>query len=79
MVASNAVAYAGAPPGNMPIKNAFAFAFSQPFQTVNDFTPQAHTVPRIESERPIFVDNATGVLSRSDTTYMSEIGANTRP
>lgn len=56
----NKMAYAGSPPGNMPPKNVFSFTFSQPFQNVSDFTPPAQTVPRIEAERPIFVDNATG-------------------
>ncbi|KAK4133548.1 acetyl-CoA synthetase-like protein [Trichocladium antarcticum] len=43
----------------MPPKNVFSFTFSQPFQNVSDFTPPAQTVPRIEAERPVFVDNAT--------------------
>ncbi|KAK4232965.1 hypothetical protein C8A03DRAFT_19861 [Achaetomium macrosporum] len=41
----------------MPVTNAFSFAFSQPFQTVNDFVPPAHRLPRTEARRPIFVDN----------------------
>ncbi|GAB1312493.1 hypothetical protein MFIFM68171_02703 [Madurella fahalii] len=50
-------AYSGSPPGNMPLQNAFAFVFSQPFQTASDFTPPGHVVPSIEAARPIFVDN----------------------
>ncbi|EAQ90108.1 hypothetical protein CHGG_06727 [Chaetomium globosum CBS 148.51] len=41
----------------MPVKNAFAFTFSQPFRTASDFVPREHALPRIEAERPIFVDN----------------------
>ncbi|KAH6855400.1 hypothetical protein B0I37DRAFT_389034 [Chaetomium sp. MPI-CAGE-AT-0009] len=41
----------------MPVKNSFAFTFSQPFRTVSDFVPREHALPRIEAERPIFVDN----------------------
>lgn len=55
-----AVAYAGSPAGNMPVKNAFAFTFSQPFRTASDFVPREHALPRIEAERPIFVDNKSG-------------------
>lgn len=55
-----AVAYAGSPPGKMPVTNAFAFTFSQPFQIVSDFVPPAHVISRIEADRPIFVDNKTG-------------------
>jgi len=54
---STAVAYAGSPAGAMPRKNAFAFAFSQPFQSICDFVPPAHKLSRVEAERPIFVDN----------------------
>ena len=64
-MASSAVAYSGSPAGSMPIKNAFAFAFGQPFQTASDFVPPAHALPRIESERPIFVDNKSGMCMSS--------------
>ncbi|KAK3987168.1 putative acyl-CoA synthetase /AMP-acid ligase II [Cladorrhinum sp. PSN332] len=54
------LAYSGAPPGELPLADAFSFAFSQPFQSQNAFTPSAHRVPRIKSEQPIFVDDKTG-------------------
>ncbi|KAK4124752.1 acetyl-CoA synthetase-like protein [Parathielavia appendiculata] len=56
---SSAVAYAGSPAGHMPVKSTFDFTFSQPFQTACDFVPPEHALPRIEPERPIFVDNKT--------------------
>lgn len=59
---NRAVAYSGAPPGKVPLQNAFAFLFSQPFQTVSDFTPPAHVVPRIEATRPILVDHKSGMM-----------------
>jgi hypothetical protein len=55
-----APAVAGSPAGNMPVTNAFSFAFSQPFQTASDFVPREHALPRTEPERPIFVDNKSG-------------------
>ncbi|KAL2022982.1 hypothetical protein VTK56DRAFT_4197 [Thermocarpiscus australiensis] len=53
------MAYAGSPPGKVPLKDVYTFAFSQPFQTASDFTPPEQVVPRIEPTRPIFVDNKT--------------------
>ncbi|KAL2192468.1 hypothetical protein P885DRAFT_47560 [Corynascus similis CBS 632.67] len=50
-------AYAGSPAGNMPVTDAFSFAFSQPFRTASDFVPPQHALPPIEAQRPIFVDN----------------------
>lgn len=72
---SGAVAYAGSPPGNLPVKNAFAFAFSQPFQTVSDFVPREHQLRRIEAERPIFVDNTSGRCSRQQQLQSAECSA----
>ena len=53
-------AYVGVTPGDLPLKNAFAFAFSQPFQTPSDFIPPEQVIKRVEPTRPIFVDNKTG-------------------
>jgi hypothetical protein len=64
-----AVAYAGSPAGNMPVKNCFAFTFSQPFRTPSDFVPREHALPRIEAERPIFVDNKSGTYRSHWTQY----------
>ncbi|KAH6630000.1 hypothetical protein B0J18DRAFT_419913 [Chaetomium sp. MPI-SDFR-AT-0129] len=52
-------AYTGGPPGHVPLDNAFSFAFSQPLQAANDYTPRELVLPRIEDERPIFIDNKT--------------------
>jgi hypothetical protein len=60
-------AYSGSPPGSVPLNNAFAFAFSQPFHSTNDFTPPEQIVPRIEATRPIFVDHKTGM----DVVFMT--------
>ncbi|KAL2136568.1 hypothetical protein VTI74DRAFT_3113 [Chaetomium olivicolor] len=57
MASQKSVAYARGPQGSMPVKNAFAFAFSQPFESACDFVPAQHALGRIEAERPIFVDN----------------------
>lgn len=54
-------AYAGSPPGNVPLQSVFDFTFGQPFQTANDFTPPEHALPRIEPARAIFVDNKSGM------------------
>ncbi|KAK4170051.1 putative acyl-CoA synthetase /AMP-acid ligase II [Cladorrhinum sp. PSN259] len=54
------LAYSGAPPGEMPVTNAFEFTFSNPFQNENAFTPAAHRVPRVKSDQEIFVDDKTG-------------------
>lgn len=53
-------AYSGTPPGHVPLNNTFDWCFSQPFSSVNDYTPQAQVLDKIEDERPIFVDNASG-------------------
>jgi len=55
------LAYSGAPPGEVPVTNAFSFAFSQPFQNENAFTPAAHRVPKIKPDQPIFIDDKTGM------------------
>ncbi|KAK3354381.1 acetyl-CoA synthetase-like protein [Neurospora tetraspora] len=52
-------AYSGTPPGHVPLNNTFDWCFSQPFSSVNDYTPQAQVLDKIEDERPIFVDNAS--------------------
>ncbi|KAK3396257.1 acetyl-CoA synthetase-like protein [Sordaria brevicollis] len=56
---STKVAYSGAPPGHVPLINTFDWCFSQPFSSVNDYTPQAQVLDKIEDERPIFVDNSS--------------------
>ncbi|KAK3951201.1 hypothetical protein QBC32DRAFT_325478 [Pseudoneurospora amorphoporcata] len=56
---STSEAYSGAPPGHVPLTNTFDWCFSQPFSFVNDYTPQAQVLDKIEDERPIFVDNAS--------------------
>lgn len=53
-------AYAGSPPGSVPVTDTFSFAFNEPFYKASDFVPREHVVPPIEAQRPIFVDNKTG-------------------
>ncbi|EGS22606.1 uncharacterized protein CTHT_0010770 [Thermochaetoides thermophila DSM 1495] len=70
-------AYVGVTPGDLPLKNAFAFAFSQPFQTPSDFIPPEQVIKRVEPTRPIFVDNKTeraltlGQISRDSLAIAS--------
>ncbi|KAL2150136.1 hypothetical protein VTH82DRAFT_7812 [Thermothelomyces myriococcoides] len=52
-------AYAGSPPGSVPVTDTFSFAFNEPFYKASDFVPREHVVPPIEAQRPIFVDNKT--------------------
>ena len=58
-----AVAYAGSPPGKVPVQDVFTFIFSQPFQSPNEYTPASQVVPPIEPDRPIYVDNETGAYT----------------
>ncbi|KAI9902379.1 hypothetical protein N3K66_001731 [Trichothecium roseum] len=52
---SPASAYVGAPVKFAPAL-AFDWLFSDPFSEESDFTPPGHVVPKVEDERPIFVD-----------------------
>lgn len=57
------MAYSGSPPGHVPLSNTFDWVFSNPFCRESDYTPQSQLVPRIEDDRPIFVDYKSGMCS----------------
>jgi len=57
---STALSYSGAPPGNVRRANAFDWIFGDPFQQENDHTSSERRLPKIDEDRPIFVDNKTG-------------------
>jgi hypothetical protein len=66
---SNAApAYAGAPADIEPA-NVFDWLFSSPFEVESAFTPPAHRVAKVEDERLVFVDEASGKTSPSLTSY----------
>lgn len=54
------LAYAGAEPSHIPLRNTFHFIFDQPFKSQNDWTPASQVVPRIEEDRKIFVEDKSG-------------------
>lgn len=54
------MSYAGAPPGHINRDNAFDWVFGDPFQHENDHTSSDKCLPRIDGDRPIFVDDKSG-------------------
>lgn len=52
-------AYAGSPT-DFPPAQVFDWLFGDPFSKQSDFVPAAHVMPRVEDERPVFVDEASG-------------------
>jgi hypothetical protein len=51
-------------PANFTSGNVFDWLFSNPFATVNEFTPPSQRLDPIEGSRQIFVDNASGKPAR---------------
>ena len=69
MPSSTAPAFVGTRAGSMPRENAFTYAFSQPFEDVSDFIEPQLVLPRIEAERPIFVDDKSSMLNMQMHTH----------
>ena len=78
MDATRSAAYAGGPVKFAPA-DVFTWLFSSPFQTESDFTPRRQLIPPVEDERPIFVDELSGELSRHTRrqTSMTDAGSKT--
>ena len=57
------MAYSGGPPGHVPLSNTFDWLFSNPFSRESDYTPASQLVPKIEDDRPIFIDYKSGMNS----------------
>lgn len=59
-------AHAGSPT-EFPPAQVFDWLFGGPFSKQSDFVPAAHVISRVEDERPVFVDEASGesLLHRS--------------
>lgn len=56
-------AHAGRPTDFAPAKT-FEWLFSQPFEKESTFVPSQQRVPRVQDDRPIFVDESTGECSQ---------------
>jgi hypothetical protein len=56
-----APAYAGSPASFPPAK-VFDWLFSDPFATESSFTPLQNRIAKVEDERPVFIEEATGEL-----------------
>lgn len=79
--ATPAGAVSGAPV-EFSAPNLFDWLFSNPFESENAYTPAERLVPRIENDRPIFVDNATGTLriyAAEDASRAISHGCDKRP
>lgn len=50
--------------------NLFDWLYSNPFESEGALIPRNHIVPRIEDERPVFVDNASGMCLLSGATAL---------
>ena len=70
------VSYSGFKPGHVNRANTFDWIFGDPFQNENAHTPPERRLPKIDDDRPIFVDNKSGKerLGRCDARGGDETG-----